>query len=149
MARENVRLGNGNYGKHRTSRTPKIMIAKKDEKTRGRPKKTIDGETVEELAAIGCTNTEIASIVRCSVDTLDRRFAEEMDKGRSNCKKRLRQVQMDAALGGNIVMMIFLGKQMLGQSDKIETNISASVNQDKEITTAEVKKYKKEFDKRY
>ncbi len=34
---------------------------------------------------------------------------------------RLRQLQWNSAERGNIVMQIFLGKNLLGQTDKIET----------------------------
>jgi hypothetical protein len=86
----------------------------------GRPKLEIDGDLVEKLAGIGCPNKEIAAIVGCSVDTLDRNFAEVIAKGRENGKTRLRKKQIEVALAGNVTMLIFLGKNMLGQSDKQE-----------------------------
>jgi hypothetical protein len=97
----------------------------------GRPKSDVDPSLVEKLANINCPNTEIAAIVGCSVDTLTRRFAEVISKGREQCKTRLRQAQIKAALAGNVVMLIWLGKQMLGQSDKIDqkTEISGEVKQ--------------------
>ena len=45
---------------------------------------------------------------------------EFLTKGRANLKKRLRKAQLDAALSGNSTMLIWLGKQMLGQVDKQE-----------------------------
>jgi hypothetical protein len=36
-------------------------------------------------------------------------------------KLRLRQLQWQSASKGNVTMQIFLGKNMLGQQDKIET----------------------------
>lgn len=89
-------------------------------KKTGRPKLQIDGKLVEKLAGIGCPNKEIASIVGCSVDTLDRHFADVITKGRENGKTRLRKKQIEVALAGNVSMLIFLGKNMLGQSDKQE-----------------------------
>jgi hypothetical protein len=89
-------------------------------KKTGRPKLQIDGELVEKLAGIGCPNKEIASIVGCSVDTLDRHFADVITKGRENGKTRLRKKQIEVALAGNVTMLIFLGKNMLGQADKQE-----------------------------
>jgi len=86
----------------------------------GRPKLEIDGDLVEKLAGIGCPNKEIAAIVGCSVDTLDRHFAEVIAKGRENGKTRLRKKQIEVALAGNVTMLIFLGKNMLGQADKQE-----------------------------
>jgi hypothetical protein len=89
-------------------------------KKAGRPKLEIDGDLVEKLAGIGCPNKEIAAITGCSVDTLDRHFAEVIAKGRENGKTRLRKKQIEVALAGNVTMLIFLGKNMLGQADKQE-----------------------------
>jgi hypothetical protein len=110
----------------------------------GRPKLEIDGDLVEKLAGIGCPNKEIAAIVGCSVDTLDRHFAEVIAKGRENGKTRLRKKQIEVALAGNVTMLIFLGKNMLGQADKQEISgpdgspvmqLPLSVEQDKNLST--------------
>lgn len=104
--------------------------ARKSPHAGGRPKAKVDGELVEKLASIGCTMTEIASACNCSVDTLERRFADTINKGRENGKTRLRKKQLEVALKGNVSMLIWLGKQMLGQSEKVEakTEHSGSVN---------------------
>ncbi len=86
----------------------------------GRPKLELDAKLIENLAGIGCPNKEIAAVAGCSVDTLERNFAAVIEKGRENCKTRLRKKQIEVALGGNVVMLIWLGKQILGQAEKIE-----------------------------
>lgn len=84
------------------------------------PKKiTVDPQQVVELAKIGCTTQEIAVIVRCSVDTLDKRFSKEMEEGRTDMKEKLRRAQFKLALAGNVTMLIWLGKQMLKQTDVV------------------------------
>lgn len=83
----------------------------------GRPPKQIDGELVEKLAGIGCTTEEIATVVGCSKDTLERRYRKRLEGGRSKARASLRRIQFESAMGGNVTMMIWLGKQMLGQSD--------------------------------
>ena len=40
-----------------------------------------------------------------------------IEEGRSQGKKSLRQAQMEKALAGDVRMLIFLGKQYLGQTD--------------------------------
>lgn len=85
-----------------------------------RPKKEIDPKLVQELAALGCKTTEIAGVMGCSTDTIERRFAAELTKGRENLRISLRRWQLDAAKKGNVAMLIWLGKQMLGQTEKIE-----------------------------
>jgi precorrin-4 methylase len=86
----------------------------------GRPKANVDPRLVEQLASIGCSMKEIAAACNCSVDTLERNFAEQITKGRENGKTRLRKKQIEVALAGNVTMLIFLGKNMLGQADKQE-----------------------------
>lgn len=86
----------------------------------GRKPIDINPEQVTRLAAIGCTNEEIASVVGCSHDTLVRRFKEVLAEGRLQGKASLRRKQFELALAGNTTMLIWLGKQVLGQSDKQE-----------------------------
>lgn len=84
-----------------------------------RPRKEIDFKMVEQLAAIMCTQEEIASVLGVSVDTLKRRpgFAEASKKGRDMGKTSLRRYQFVLAKK-SAAMGIFLGKQYLGQTDK-------------------------------
>ena len=103
-----------------TKKPPAKKAAKKAVKKNGRPRKVIDGDMVENLSMIGCTLDEIGHVVGCSRDTLERRFAAKIDKGKNECKTRLRKAQMTKALAGNVPLLIFLGKQMLGQSDRID-----------------------------
>lgn len=99
-----------------------------------RPKLKIDPKLVQDLAALGCKNNEIAVVVGVSTDTLERRFAGEMSKGRENLKISLRRWQLEAAKKGNVAMLIWLGKQMLGQTEKIEQTTEAKVEAKAEIT---------------
>lgn len=82
-----------------------------------RPKLNIDPKTVLQLAELGCKTKEIANFIGCDEDTITGRFSAELLKGRTNVKMSLRRWQLDAAKKGNVVMQIWLGKQMLGQSD--------------------------------
>ena len=87
----------------------------------GRPKKyNIDVDQVEKLAGLGCTNIEIASFFGCDESLIRKSYSENLVKGREKGKIRLRQWQMKSAQKGNVAMLIWLGKQMLGQSDKQE-----------------------------
>lgn len=88
----------------------------------GRPKIKIDEKVLENLAGILCTNEEMASFFNCSSDTLTRNFAESIKKGRDKGKISIRRLQYNRAKDGNVTMLIWLGKQMLGQKDNIETS---------------------------
>jgi hypothetical protein len=91
-----------------------------------RPQADIDPEQVYKLAALHCTNKEMADILGISTDTLERRFAAEIVKGKSDAKRDLRDMQWKACKRGNITMMIWLGKQMLGQRDKSDEELKSA-----------------------
>ena len=87
----------------------------------GRPKKyNIDTDQVEKLAGLGCTNVEIASFFDVGEHVIRKTYAGSIAKGKENGKIRLRQWQMKAAQKGNVAMLIWLGKQILGQAEKQE-----------------------------
>jgi predicted transcriptional regulator len=100
-----------------------------------RPKLKIDEKQVEGLAGINCTVEEIASVLGCSKDTLERRFAAAIKRGRHNGKSSLRRMMWEKAKEGNITMMIWLSKQLLGYTDKVENKdtINASVSTEKTL----------------
>lgn len=89
-----------------------------------RPETPIDANHVEKLARLGCKNNEIADFFGVSHDTIERRFASELLKGRASLKMSLRQWQLKSAEKGNATMLVWLGKQSLGQVDKILNEIS-------------------------
>jgi hypothetical protein len=88
----------------------------------GRPKIEINWEDVRKLSLLQCTQNEIASFLGVSVDTLLRRkeFCELHKKGMEEGRMSLRRLQWKKAQDGNTTMLIWLGKQYLGQSDKQE-----------------------------
>ena len=88
-----------------------------------RPKKYhIDTEQLQKLAKLGCTNKEMGDFFGCSADLLDKSYSDILLKGRAEQKMRLRQLQWKSAENGNVTMQIFLGKNILGQQDKLEEN---------------------------
>lgn len=97
----------------------------------GRPKKPIDWSLVDKLCSIHCTGEEIASIVGVHYDTLNNRcnedlgcnFSEYYKKTSANGKMSLRRKQYEVAMSGNTSMLIWLGKNILGQRDHVENEI--------------------------
>ena len=83
-----------------------------------RPKLDIDPEQVRKLAAIDCSYEEMASILNCDPKTLSNRFSQAIKEGRDHGKMSLKRKQYEVAMGGNTTMLIWLGKQRLGQTDK-------------------------------
>ena len=96
----------------------------------GRPKKyNIPTDKLEQLSSFGCTNKELASYFGCSADLLEKSYSEFLTKGRDKGKIRLRQLQYKAAEGGNVTMLIWLGKQVLRQSDKQEIELIKPIDE--------------------
>ena len=96
----------------------------------GRPKKyNLDTDQIEKLAAFGCTNTEIASFFGCGESLIRKSYSEFLTKGRDKGKMRLRQLQWKAAESGNVTMLIFLGKQILGQTYKTEVEFTKPIEE--------------------
>ena len=86
-----------------------------------RPKKyDIDTKEVEKLAGYGCSAREIADFYGCDESLISKSYSSFITKGKANLKKRLRKAQLDAALKGNSTMLVWLGKQMLDQTDRQE-----------------------------
>jgi len=88
------------------------------DKKPGRKLLEIKAKDVEALASYGCTNSEIASFFGCDRTTITKRFSRIVAKGRDAGKIRLRKKQFEVAVAGNVSMLIWLGKQVLGQTDK-------------------------------
>ena len=86
-----------------------------------RPKKyDIDTKQVEQLASYGCTNREIASFFGCDESLIKKSYSSFLTKGRDKGKIMLRKLQWNAAEKGSTPMLIWLGKQLLEQTDNQE-----------------------------
>ena len=92
----------------------------------GRPKAKVDVEILKNLASIGCPTYEIASVLNVSARTLKRNFAEIIDQYKERGKASLRKKMYDKAVKkDNTMMQIFLSKNYLGMSDKVQqTNVT-------------------------
>ncbi len=91
----------------------------------GRDKTVIPPEEVYKLANIGCKDTEIADWFGIDGNTLRYNFSVELTKGRIALNMSLRRAQIQTALSGNPTMLIWLGRNMLGQTENpidVDTN---------------------------
>lgn len=109
-----------------------------------RPQKTatLTEEQIAQLAAYGCTDSEIAALAGLSEAQVKASFQPLLKAGRANLRANLRSSQVKKALGhfqqrvtddGEVevyltapdnTMLIWLGKQYLGQADKSEAKHS-------------------------
>ncbi len=101
----------------------------------GRPLKVIDWKTVVNLCELQCTGEEIASVIEVDYDTLNtackrehgKSFSDYFEEKRAGGKVSLRRAQFKTATeDGNPTMLIWLGKQMLGQRDKLDVDQRSS-----------------------
>ena len=95
----------------------------------GRPRANINWDEIDKLCMIGATQEEVCAWFDIHINTLER--ALKRDKKCNNfgeysaakhCKGKvsLRRRQMQLALSGNATMLIWLGKQKLGQHEPSE-----------------------------
>src|SRR6185295_13920940 len=88
---------------------------------------SIDLGELEKLAAMQCTDEEIAGWFGVSTRTIERRrksrvFAETIERGKAKGRISLRRSQLKILDDGSAIMGIFLGKNYLGQGDSAEGN---------------------------
>ena len=84
---------------------------------RGLKRRIVNPDDIYRLAQIGSSDREIARWFDIDVSTLTYNFADVIEKGREDLKQSLRMAQIKLALTGNAVMLIWLGKNILGQTD--------------------------------
>lgn len=106
----------------------------------GRPRITLPREAqalLETLASYHCSAEEIhagleAAGYSIGLRTLWRSFGTLIKRQRDAAKASLRRAQWQTALDGNVTMLIWLGKQELGQRDREREKYWADAPQQEE-----------------
>jgi len=99
------------------------VAAKSKQRKPGKPEAEIDLNELVQLCTLRCTDEEIAAFFKVDVRTIERRrkkdpaFRDAAERGQSIGKLSLRRWQRDLASKGNATMLIWLGKQDLGQRE--------------------------------
>lgn len=90
-----------------------------------RPKSiALTKEEIKKLAVNGCTDKHIAIRAGISESTLQKRFRKELDEGRAELRESILKAQIELAVKKqNATMLIWLGKQYLGQRDVLPLRI--------------------------
>ena len=102
----------------------------------GRPKSVFNWRELDYLCSIGCNLDEIAGFFQITKDALKRRvkdefgisFNEYYETKSQGIKVALRRAQIAQALSGDTAMLKFLGKNVLGQKEKIDFDGEVKVN---------------------
>ncbi len=112
----------------------------------GRPSEleNIDFAQVELMGKFRATHETMAEHFGVCVRTIERymsddegEFCRVYKKAFSECKMRLSEAQVKSAIDGNATMLIWLGKQHLGQSDKQEIKQDITVSGSPQIGFAD------------
>lgn len=98
----------------------------------GRPIKQIDKAQFEKLCGLQCTLEEFCCYFDCDNKTLEKwckktykmNFSDIFKIKKGNGKISLRRKQFEVAMSGNPTMLIWLGRNILNQTDKIEVDVS-------------------------
>lgn len=77
----------------------------------------VDPDEVYRLSMIGCSMEEMADFFMIDRETLKYNFWPYIQHAKSELHAKIRNKQIEVALAGNPTMLIWLGKNMLGQSD--------------------------------
>ena len=94
--------------------------SEKQGKKCGRPKAILDTSRIEEYALSGASVRDIAGALEVDEAVIRRRYKKIVDKARADRHILLRKAQTAAALGGNPTVLIWLGKNELGQTDAMD-----------------------------
>ena len=92
----------------------------------GRSVLALDVEVMKRAASIGCTKEETAALLGISRSLFFDRLHEDpslrdtFDEAADNGRATLRRLQWQRAANGSDTMLIWLGKQLLGQRDHHE-----------------------------
>ena len=89
----------------------------------------IDLVELEKLCGLQCTDLEIAHWFGVTERTISRRrkikkFNDVMERGKARGRISIRRMQMKLLENGNATMGVWLGKNILGQTDEIRHDVS-------------------------
>jgi hypothetical protein len=96
----------------------------------GRPKIKMGIEEVENLSRLNCTMDELAAYFRVDVRTVQLRAQKEpafraaVERGQAMGRLSVRRQQARLLEQGNPTISIWLGKQLLGQRDRLEAEVT-------------------------
>jgi hypothetical protein len=82
-------------------------------------------DSIEEMAALGLTQSEISDISGVAVSVVRKEYETSLKRGRARLAQSLRKAQIKSALSGNASLLIWLGKVYLGQRDVSNLELNA------------------------
>jgi len=83
-----------------------------------RPRIQIDPKQVEAFTRLGSPASEISDFLGVSESAIHRKLPKQVAKSRAVRRMKLREFQWNQAKDGSVPMLIFLGKEELGQGQE-------------------------------
>ena len=98
-----------------------------------RKKIEIDADQLRTFARLGCTWEEIAGALRISKGTFvarmqEKKYREAYDQGIAEGDVSLRRAQYEQAMKGKSAMLVWLGKNRLNQTDRVEQTTETTIH---------------------
>lgn len=127
--KEKVRIADTRpFRKEKRTDKPKRYQRKTEHRKGGRPRTEINWVIVKRMARIHCTPQEIASVLDIPWQTLVHQpeFRTVYTTGWHKGNSSLRRKQFRLAMQGDGRMLIWLGKQNLGQKDRSEQIVTTA-----------------------
>ncbi len=93
-------------------------------------KKQWNYDQIRAMRVIHCSDDEIATLCNCTTKTIERAkrrdplFRAAYEQGNAEGRQTLRRAQAHAAYKGNATMLVWLGKQILGQRDVVRNEMT-------------------------
>ena len=114
----------------------------------GRDKKIVPPDQVQELAALGCSNTDIANFYGVTEQTIRYNFSEYITKGKEELKITLRRAMLKNATNHmNAAVQIFLAKNILGMtSEPMDSEANQPLPWNETDDSVEIEEYHEELD---
>ena len=97
-----------------------------------RKKIEVDPEQVRQLARLGCTWDEIAGVLKIGRTTLtarmrEKKYRDAYEQGVAEGDVSIRRAQYESAMKGKTGMLVWLGKNRLNQTDRVETKNETTI----------------------
>ena len=134
MKQSNIGEEVKNRGGSRLPRPSGRFRNKQESAARRKRSHTLDLKKISAWAEQGCTLNEIADLLDVPHSWLEKQKQIDPDlesailTSAANLRQSLRSKQVKLALSGHPAMLIWLGKQYLGQSDKQDQKSETTVN---------------------
>jgi hypothetical protein len=85
-------------------------------------------QLVKRMALAGCTQKVMASVIECTVETLEKHFRKELDDEKAKVAGAIAAKLVQKALEGNMVAMIFYLKTQCGWRETNAVELSGNMN---------------------